>query len=154
MFPVAGGTAQIPQLSHGVFTSFMVSWIAWLSALTMAPIEVLAILQYASTYFTSLTHIQNGIPVLTHLGMIAAFFLMLLMCIVNAVSYNGLIRSNFIIFTFKVVVIVLTVVVLIKTNFNVTNFASTFTENIFSYWLASYFNSCSNRWNRLCIHWF
>src|SRR5579863_5645645 len=62
MFPVAGGTAQIPQLSHGTFTSFMISWLAWLSSLTMAPIEVQAILQYASTYFTSLMHLQNGVP--------------------------------------------------------------------------------------------
>src|SRR5579864_7984646 len=59
MLPVAGGTAQIPQLSHGTFTSFTLSWIAWLSALTMAPIEVQAILQYASTYFTSLIHYNN-----------------------------------------------------------------------------------------------
>src|SRR5579883_3302642 len=53
MFPVAGGTAQIPQMSHGTFTSFIVSWLAWLSALTIVPVEVQAILQYASTYFTS-----------------------------------------------------------------------------------------------------
>src|ERR1700678_774833 len=39
LFPVAGGTAQIPQMSHGTFTSFVLSWLAWLSALTMAPIE-------------------------------------------------------------------------------------------------------------------
>jgi amino acid transporter len=125
MFPVAGGTAQIPQISHGVLTSFMVSWIAWLSALTMAPIEVQAILQYASTYFTSLTYIQNGIPVLTGLGMLIAFILMILMCMINVVSYNGLIRSNFVIFTFKVTVIFLTVVVLIKTQFNLNNFTGT-----------------------------
>src|SRR6187431_2019142 len=57
LFPVAGGTAQIPKLSHGAFTSFILSWVAWLSALTMAPIEVQAILQYASTYFHSLMYI-------------------------------------------------------------------------------------------------
>src|SRR6185295_3337562 len=65
MLPVAGGTAQIPQLSHGVFTSFTISWVAWLSALTMAPIEVQAVLQYASTYFTALITLKNGVPVLT-----------------------------------------------------------------------------------------
>src|SRR5690349_3925857 len=54
LFPVAGGTAQIPQMSHGALTSFVLSWVAWLSALTMAPIEVQAILQYASNYLTSL----------------------------------------------------------------------------------------------------
>lgn len=68
MFPVAGGTAQIPQISHGTFTSFIMSWVAWLAALTMAPIEVQAILQYASTYFTSLAYMHHGVPVLTKLG--------------------------------------------------------------------------------------
>src|SRR5690348_1063007 len=76
LFPVAGGTAQIPQMSHGAFTSFIVSWIAWLSALTMAPIEVQAILQYASTYFSSLVHLENGIPVLSGIGYLWATILM------------------------------------------------------------------------------
>src|SRR3990167_848443 len=86
LLPVAGGTAQIPQLSHGMFTSFIVSWIAWLSALTMAPIEVQAVLQYASTYFTSLTYVVNGVPLLTGIGFIWATVLMLAFCIINVVS--------------------------------------------------------------------
>src|SRR5579885_1708675 len=77
LFPVAGGTAQIPQMSHGTLTSFVLSWVAWLSALTMAPIEVQAILQYASTYFSSLIHLENGVPVLTGFGYLWATILML-----------------------------------------------------------------------------
>ena len=90
LLPVAGGTAQIPQLSHGSFTSFILSWVAWLSALTMAPIEVQAVLQYASTYFPSLTHLVNGAPVLTALGMCWATLLMLALCFINI----GTIQSN------------------------------------------------------------
>jgi amino acid transporter len=123
LFPVAGGTAQIPQMSHGAFTSFIVGWVAWLSALTMAPIEVQAILQYASTYFTSLVYVQNGVPVLTTIGMIWASALMLALCIINIASYKGLVRFNFVLFTFKVLVIILTVAVLIQTSFNASNFA-------------------------------
>lgn len=124
LFPVAGGTAQIPQISHGALTSFILSWIAWLSALTMAPIEVQAILQYASTYFTSLMQDVNGTPVLTWIGMIWATVLMLAMCIINVVSFKGLVRSNSIIFGFKVFVILLTIVWLIKTSFHTSNFAN------------------------------
>lgn len=123
LFPVAGGTAQIPQLSHGTFTSFNVSWIAWLSALTMAPIEVQAILQYASTYFTSLTYMHNGIPELTAIGLMWATALMLMFCIINIVSYKALVRFNFALFWFKVLVIVLVVAVLIQTSFHPENFA-------------------------------
>jgi amino acid transporter len=123
LFPVAGGTAQIPQISHGTFTSFMMSWIAWLSALTMAPIEVLAILQYASTYFTSLTTIQHGVPILTWMGLMWATVLMLAFCILNAVSYKGLMRSNFALFSFKVIVILLVVTALMREQFFPQNFA-------------------------------
>jgi len=123
LFPVAGGSAQIPQMSHGAFTSFIVSWIAWLSALTMAPIEVQAILQYASTYFTSLINLENGVPVLTGIGMFSATVLMLTFCLINIVSYKGLVRFNFVIFSFKILVIVLTVIILMRTSFNTANFA-------------------------------
>jgi amino acid transporter len=122
LLPVAGGTAQIPKLSHGALTSFILSWIAWLSALTMAPIEVQAVLQYASTYFTSLTHIVDGVPLLTGLGLIWATLFMLMFCIINIASFNGLVRFNFILFTFKVVVIILTIFTLIHVNFHPTNF--------------------------------
>lgn len=122
LFPIAGGTAQIPQISHGTLTSFALSWVAWLSALTMAPIEVQAILQYASSYFTSLTHIENGAPVLTWLGLIWATVLMLTFCMINIVSYKGLVRFNSALFFFKVMVIVLAVTALIHTQFYPQNF--------------------------------
>jgi amino acid transporter len=125
MLPVAGGTAQIPQLSHGALTSFLMGWVAWLSALTMAPIEVQAVLQYASTYFPSLTHMVNGIPLLTGMGFCWATVLMLGLCIINIASFNGLIRFNFVLFCFKVCVIVLTIFMLIKVNFHPANFAGT-----------------------------
>ncbi len=122
LMPVAGGSARIPQLSHGTFTSFILSWIAWLSALTMAPIEVQAVLQYASTYFVSLTHTVNGTHLLTNLGLMWATILMLVFCIINIVSFKGLIRFNFMLFLFKVAVIILTIIILMKTSFHPTNF--------------------------------
>jgi len=122
LFPVAGGTAQIPQLSHGMFTSFVLSWLAWLSALTMAPIEVQAVLLYASTYFTSLTHLVHGAPVLSGIGILWATFLMLIFCIINAVSFKGLIRFNFILFLFKIAVIIISIVALIRFSFHPENF--------------------------------
>lgn len=123
LMPVAGGSAQIPQLSHGMLTSFVMSWTAWLSALTMAPIEVQAVLQYAATYFTSLTHLVNGIPLLTGIGFMWAMVLMLGLCIMNIASFKGLVRFNFLLFIFKVVVILLTISMLIKISFHPDNFS-------------------------------
>lgn len=122
LLPVAGGTAQIPQLSHGMLTSFVLSWIAWLSSLTMAPIEVQAVLQYASTYFPALMHLKQGVPVLTLTGLVWATFLMLGLCFINIASFKGLVRFNFVLFFFKVVVIVLTITTLVKVNFFPQNF--------------------------------
>ncbi len=122
LFPVAGGTAQIPNISHGLFTSYILSWIAWLSALTMAPIEVQAVLQYGSTYFPSLMHSSNGVPLLTHLGLVWACILMLGLSLVNVASFSGLIRFNFVLFLFKIAMIIITVIFLLRASYHPVNF--------------------------------
>lgn len=122
MFPVTGGSAHIPQISHGTMTSFTMTWIAWLSTLTLAPVEVQAILQYASTYFTSLVQFQQDIPVLTTTGNIWAVVLMFLFSFLNVVGYRILTHSNWAFFIAKVGVIFLVIGALIKTNFHFDNF--------------------------------
>ena len=81
MLPVAGGTTRFAQLSHGIITGYVISWISWLSCVTMAPIEVQAILQYGSTYphFHNIMSSINGTPELTHVGFIYAIALMALL---------------------------------------------------------------------------
>lgn len=122
LMPTAGGSTQIPQMSHGAFTSFTMSWVSWLSCVTMPPIEVQAVLQYASTYFHSLTHIVNNAPVLTNFGLFWATILMLGLTIVNIASFKGLVRFNRILFFFKIIVMLLTCVLLIRTSFHAINF--------------------------------
>lgn len=128
MLPIAGGTAHIPQLSHGAFTSFILSWIAWLTSLILAPIEVQAVLQYASLYFPSLVHEVGGIPVLSMIGYLWAAILMISLCVVNIVSFKGLVRFNFVLFVFKFTVIFLTIFLIIKARFNPANFAGGMTS--------------------------
>ena len=122
MLPIAGGTTRFAQLSHGVITGYVISWVSWLSCVTMAPIEVQAVLQYASTFFPSLTHSLHGMPVLTGTGMLFATLIMLGLCIINVASFKGLIGFNFVLFTFKVLVIFATIFFLIKTQFHTNNF--------------------------------
>ena len=87
------------------------------------PIEVQAVLQYASTYFSSLTHLVDGAVVLTPVGLFWATMLMLALCFLNIASFKGLVRFNFLIFLFKVTVIILTIVMLIKVSFHPNNFS-------------------------------
>ncbi len=64
MFPVAGGVTRFPQYSHGSFTSYTVGWITWLGVAAVPPIEVLATLQYSSSYIPALPGLRSGTPVL------------------------------------------------------------------------------------------
>jgi len=123
MLPIAGGTAHIPQLSHGAFASFILSWIAWLTALILAPIEVQAVLQYASLYFPALMREVGGIPVLSIWGYIWAAILMISLCLINILSYRGLVRFNFVLFVFKFSVILITIFALMHAQFHTANFA-------------------------------
>lgn len=122
MLPVSGGTAHIPQLSHGAFASFILSWIAWITTLMLAPIEVQAVLQYASMFFPSLMDQVNGTPTLTLWGYIWAALLMSSLCLINILSYRGLMRFNFVLFIFKFSVILLTIFAILQTRFLAANF--------------------------------
>tara|TARA_R110000868_G_scaffold318196_1_gene578981 strand:- start:586 stop:2187 length:1602 start_codon:yes stop_codon:yes gene_type:complete len=123
MLPVAGGTAHVPQLSHGPFASFTLSWIAWIISLLLAPIEVQAVLQYASLSYPALMHVVDGVPVLAAWGYFWAAFLMITLCVLNVVSYNGLIKFNFVLCIFKFGVMILAVALIFKARFTPANFA-------------------------------
>jgi amino acid transporter len=70
MFPVAGGSARFPSYAYGGLAGFTVGWIAWLGAVTTAPIEVEAALQYSTHWVGSLTHTTaSGTTYLTWIGM-------------------------------------------------------------------------------------
>lgn len=126
MLPVAGGTAHIPQLSHGAFVSFILGWIAWITALMLAPIEVQAVLQYAALFFPSLVHGTTGS--LTLWGYVWAAILMASLCVINIFSYQGLVRFNFVLCIFKFAVMILTIVAIMGFRFHPGNFSGLVTS--------------------------
>lgn len=121
--PIAGGSARFPQLTHGGFTNFIMTWLTWLSYVTMPPIEVQATLQYAATYFPSLVHTVDTTVELSHFGLFWAVILMALFSLFNISSYKGLVRFNSVLFTFKIAVIVIAITAIIHTQFISSNFA-------------------------------
>ena len=122
MIPVPGGSTAIPKISHGQFASFMMGWLAWLSSLTMAPIEIQAVLQYASTYFPSLV-LSSSEHGLSAFGFLWAVILMLFMCVLNIYSFRGLLRSNFFILGYKLLVMTLLVIMVPSLQFNTFHFS-------------------------------
>lgn len=59
-YPLAGGSARFPHLAFGSLVGFGMGWIAWRGATTIAAIEVLAVLEYASNYIGWLTTVSDG----------------------------------------------------------------------------------------------
>src|ERR687886_517180 len=90
MYPVAGGSARFPHYAFGSMIGFASGWFAFLGAVTTAPIEVEAALQYATNYASWLTHESNGTPVLTGWGYLVAAALMLLFSIINVMGVRWL----------------------------------------------------------------
>ena len=130
LFPVSGGTSRFPHYAFGSFAGATFGWASYLQAATVAPIEVLAAIQYLSTahwarhFFHS--HLVNGISAntLSGSGIVAAVILMFIFVILNLVGIRWLARANNGITTWKVFIPVLTIIVLLVSNFHGSNFSN------------------------------
>ena len=125
MFPVAGGSARFPHYAFGSAAGFAGGWFAFLGAVTTAPIEVEAALQYATGWLNiSLTHSSGGETVLTAGGYVVATILMALFSFINILGVRWLSETNKIAVWWKIFVPVLTVIVLAITAFHTSNFSA------------------------------
>jgi amino acid transporter len=122
MFPVSGGVVRFPHYAFGGFASYMMGWITWLAAASVAPIEVEAAIQYASNYIGGLTHVSGGTPVLTFpLGYAIAVALMAIFCWINFVGIRMFAKINTPIVWWKLFVISLVIVAFLVTEFHGSN---------------------------------
>jgi amino acid transporter len=120
-YPLAGGTARFPRLAFGAIAGFTAGWVAWLQAVTIAPIEVEAALSYLDHIYPGLVD-DNGS--LVGLGLVLAVVLMLVFTLINVMGVNWLAESNKVTVIWKTAVPVLTVVVLIAVSFHSSNFTA------------------------------
>lgn len=112
MFPVAGGVIRYPHYAFGSFASFSSGWITWLSAAGTVGIEVMAAVQYASSYMPWLMESKEGVLVLTGPGILVSVALVLLFCVINMFGVKFFARFNNVLVWWKLLVIVLVFVVL------------------------------------------
>src|SRR5436309_3716994 len=94
MYPVAGGSARFPHYAFGSLIGFAGGWFAFLGAVTTAPIEVEAAIQYASNYVPHLTTLSGGVQVLTVTGYVVAAVLMLMFSAINIMGVKWLSETN------------------------------------------------------------
>jgi amino acid transporter len=123
MYPGAGGGARFPHYAIGSLIGFAGGWFAFLGAVTTAPIEVEAALQYASNYIPGLITTSGGTAVVTATGYAVAAVLMAIFSIVNIMGVKWLSESNKAIVWWKIFIPVLTIVALLATAFHTSNFS-------------------------------
>ncbi|HSW68587.1 MAG TPA: APC family permease [Gammaproteobacteria bacterium] len=121
-FPVAGGMIQFAQYSHGPLVSFMIGWMVWISSVAVAPVETIGLIQYAANYIPGFITTVQDTHVLTHLGILAAAGVMLIMCILNYYGALFFSRSNSVITAIKLIVPIATIFLLFSFDFHGTNF--------------------------------
>ena len=126
MYPVAGGTARFPHYAFGGAVGASFGWFSWLQAATVAPIEVMAVIQYAKHYSWahSWMHLKGGQNVLTGTGVAVAIGLMAAFTAINFLSVRKLANTNSTATWWKVGIPLVTIVVLAATAFHPHNFSA------------------------------
>jgi amino acid transporter len=127
-YPVAGGAARFPYYSHGPIVGFTAGWAAWLQAVFVAPIEVLAVITYVNSvgwinqHFNMVNRAGDSAGLLNGTGLIVAVGLMLIFTAINLAGTRFLSDSNVIVVIWKTLVPLLAIAVVASLQFNGANF--------------------------------
>jgi amino acid transporter len=127
-YPVVGGAARFPYYSHGPIVGFTAGWAAWLQAVFVAPIEVLAVITYVNSvgwvnqHFNMLNRAGDSAGLLNGTGLIVAVVLMLIFTAINLAGTRFLSDSNVIVVIWKTLVPLLAITVVASLQFNGGNF--------------------------------
>jgi amino acid transporter len=128
LFPVSGGTSRFPHYAFGSFAGATFGWASYLQAASVAPIEVLAAVQYLSTshWARNFFHVNPAAGAaggtLHGFGYLAAAILLLLFVLINLVGIRFFARINNAITSWKVAIPVVTVLILLIGHFHGSNF--------------------------------
>ena len=121
MFPVSGGTARFPHFAFGSVAGIGFGFFAYMQAVTIAPIECFAFMQYASYYWPGL--FDSTTKNVTGAGFILTVVLMAVFVAVNFLAMRIFARVNNVITWWKVLVPVLAIIVLL-THWHTGNFTA------------------------------
>jgi amino acid transporter len=128
IFNVSGGTSRFPHYAFGSLAGASFGWFSYLQAATVAPVEVLATVQYFSTVSWASGWFQvdpaTGVGTLHGLGLVVAVALLVIFAAINLAGIKWLSRSNTWITSLKVFVPILAIVVLVTTHFHFDNFTA------------------------------
>jgi amino acid transporter len=121
MYPVSGGTARFPHFAFGSVAGIGFGFFSYVQAVTIAPIECYAFIQYASYYWHGLYNTTTG--KITGTGLVITVLLMAVFTAVNFLAMRLFARVNSTITWWKVAIPVLTIIVLLF-KFHPSNFTA------------------------------
>jgi amino acid transporter len=111
MYPVSGGTARFPHFAFGGTAGVGFGFFAYMQAVTIAPIETYAFVQYASYYWPNLYDSTKGN--VSGVGLWVCVALMAFFTAVNFLAMRIFSRVNSTVTWWKVAVPILAIVVLL-----------------------------------------
>ena len=124
LFPVSGGTSRFPHYAFGSLAGATFGWFAYIQAATVAPIEVLAAIQYLSSAIVGDGFFNAQAATLTGSGIVVAIVLMVFFVVVNLIGIRWLARVNNSLTTWKVAIPLLTIIVFLLFHFHGSNFTA------------------------------
>ena len=111
MYPVAGGTARFPHFAFGAVAGTSFGFFSWLQAVTVAPIECFAVMQYGQHWWGSIynTNTSN----VTGIGFVMSVVLMVIFTALNFLGIRWLANINSGLMWWKIAIPVLTILILL-----------------------------------------
>jgi amino acid transporter len=122
MYPVSGGTARFPHFAFGSVAGIGFGFFAYMQAVTIAPVECFAFMNYASYFWPSLYNHTTGN--VTGTGFILTIILMAVFVAVNFLAMRIFARVNNVITWWKVTIPVLAIIVLAANGLHGSNFSA------------------------------
>ena len=121
MYPVSGGTARFPHFAFGSVAGIGFGFFSYVQAVTIAPIECYAFIEYAAYYWHGLYNTNTG--KITGVGLVVTVILMAIFTAVNFLAMRIFARVNSTITWWKVAIPILAIIVLLF-KFHPANFTA------------------------------
>jgi amino acid transporter len=119
MYPVSGGTARFPHFSFGSIAGISFGFFSWVQAITVAPIECFAVMQYLAYYWHGIFDTTTG--EVTGTGFALSILLMAIFTALNFFAMRLFNKVNSAITWWKIAIPILCIIILF-TQFHTTNF--------------------------------
>ncbi len=124
MFPESGGPGRFNHHAFGSLAGATFGWFAYVQAATIAPIEVLAAIEYLSTNSWASGLYNSSMGTLSVSGYVVAIVLMGIFVTLNLLGIRLLARTNSAITVFKLAIPCLAALALILAGFHIHNFTA------------------------------